>query len=122
MDISLQSPSGKAPAALQWETTVEGAGLTVTQDAAPRKPNTPAGKSIRCAAKSTASKTQTFFCLLAGGVDPIPNGNVALIRLGLLRGKQTAPVRIRVGNVIGVGKDLQRTSIRAVELVLPLAR
>jgi hypothetical protein len=122
VEILLDSPAGKAPVALQWETTLESVDLTFVQDALPLKPNAVPGKSIRCAPKSKTAGAQTFVCMLAGGVDPIPNGAVARLQLTRASGKSTTPVRVRIDQAIGVYKDLRRVSMKPVELVAPAGR
>jgi hypothetical protein len=123
IEVSLSSPTGKGPTSLQFETTIEGAGVLFVQDPPPSSPGAPPSpKSMRCAPKNSTAKGQTSLCILVGGIDPIPNGKVARLQLGRTEQKGTDPVRVRIDNAFGVYTDLRRISIKPVELAAPVSR
>lgn len=75
MEVSLNSPAGKQPVALQWETVfpvelleLEGSGA----EASPAARDS--GKLVTCAAR----KAYSLVCILAGGRKPIANGSIAI--------------------------------------------
>jgi hypothetical protein len=77
VEISLESPAGKAPAALKWETVFPAQLLQIdgngpTPSGAARE----LGKSLTCA----PPKAYSYVCTLAGGEKPFGNGPIATFR------------------------------------------
>jgi hypothetical protein len=75
LEVLLNSPAGKAPLALQWETVFPAQLL----DPEGNRPETGAaakdsGKSVTCAVR----KAYSLICVLAGGQKPITNGSIAI--------------------------------------------
>src|SRR5580698_1636319 len=76
MEVSLNSPAGKAPVALQWETVFPAGLLDLEgngQEAGTAAKDS--GKSLKCAVQ----KSSSVICVLAGGQKPIANGVIAIL-------------------------------------------
>ena len=83
VEISLKSPQGKEPAALQWEATIPTAELNlIDKEIAIGPAAKEAGKSVTCAVKGRTDKTLTSVCILAGGRQQIQNGVRAIFVWG----------------------------------------
>jgi hypothetical protein len=121
IEISLQSPKGKGPVALQWETIIPTAELSlIDKDAAISPAAREAGKSVACAVKGRTDKTLTSVCILAGGQQQIQNGVVALLRLRVSPEAPTGPSRIRLEGGIAVVKDVTEFQMKPVETVVSI--
>jgi hypothetical protein len=121
IEISFQSPPGKEPSALQWEATIPSTQLDfVEQSMAPGPAAQAAGKSVSCALKTPASGTRTSVCILYGGLEPIHNGVVAVLRLHISREAKPGTARIRVDQGLAVSKDLKKVVLDPVEAVVKI--
>lgn len=119
IEISFQAPSGREPAALQWETVLP-AQLTFLDETMPAGPAAKAaGKSVTCAVKTKAGES-TSTCILYGGQEPLHNGVIAVLRLKVSPTAQSGIVRIRVGQAAAVSKDLQKTPLDPVEAAIKI--
>lgn len=108
--LTLQSPPEKAAAALQWEFTfppnvaVELADITVGSAAAS------AEKSITCRARGNAKDAgqgSVYACILAGGLKPIPNGPIALVRYRVPMEIKQIAEKVQAGKAVGATVDLK---------------
>ena len=115
--VFLKSPRGRGPAAVQWEARIPSAQLSL-RDVAIGAAAQQAGKSIRCAVKGKTVDTQTSVCILAGGVQQIQDGPIALLRLSVSPQSPLGPARIRVERAITVAKDLTEIPMKPVEAVV----
>jgi hypothetical protein len=121
VEISLKSPQGKEPAALQWEATIPTAELNfVDQEIAIGPAAKEAGKSITCAVKGKPDKTLTSVCILAGGQQPIQNGVIALLMLKVPEGAPIGPARIQVERAMAVSRDVTEVPIKPIETVVSI--
>jgi len=77
VEISMASPSGKAPTILKWDTIFPAQLLDVV-GSGPEvgRAGKDSGKSIAC----TMQKPYSYTCILFGGLKPVENGVIAIIR------------------------------------------
>jgi len=121
IEISLKSPQGKEPAALQWEATIPTAELSlVDQQIAVGPAAKEAGKSVTCAVKGKPDKTLTSVCILAGGQQQIQNGVIALLMLKVPEGAPIGPARIQVEGAIAVSRDVIEVPMKPIETVVSI--
>jgi hypothetical protein len=76
-----------------------------------------AGKALNCSMKldrSVTSDSFTSICIVAGGIQPIPNGVVALLQLQVSPDAQIASHRVQVAG-LAVSKDLKETRLKVIE-------
>jgi hypothetical protein len=119
--LSLQSPSGKAPVALQWEFTFPSNVVVDLADIVAGSAAESAEKSLTCRAveqKNGAGQGSLYGCILAGGQKPIPNGPVATVRYRVPSETRQIAEKIRVGKVIGVSADLKRIEIQDLQAAI----
>jgi hypothetical protein len=119
--IILDSPPGKAPAALQWELSVPPAVAIDKGDIKVGKAAKAAGKSITCAAKPgrlAVPGGARYACVLAGGKDIIGQGQVATVGYREQADVGGAPIRVAIENILGVSQDLKRIDIPNVDAIL----
>jgi hypothetical protein len=115
--ISLKSPPGKGPAAVQWEAIIPAAQLSLS-DVAIGPAAREAGKSVSCAVKGRTESTLTSVCILAGGRQELPSGPIALLRLRVSPQASLGAARIRVERAIAVSKDATEVPMKPVETVV----
>jgi len=123
LELSMESPAGKEPLALQWDTRIPVARLTLADDrfllgATAQE----AGKSLNCAVKEKTAETYTLRCILAGGQKPIPNGTIAMLKLKIAKNAPIGAAPIRVDQGTAVSKDLKQVPLDAVEAVVAIRR
>lgn len=119
IEISLKSAPGKEPQVLQWETTIPAAQLSFVDDDMSAGPAAQAaGKSFACALKTNAAGTRTSLCILAGGLQQIQNGVVALLWLRILPQAPIGPVQVRTERGIAVMKGLKEVPLPPEETVV----
>jgi hypothetical protein len=119
IEISLKSPQGQEPAALQWEATIPTAKLSlIDKEIAIGPAAKEAGKSVTCAVKGQTDKALTSVCILAGGRQQIQNGVIALLMLKVPQEAPIGPARIRVERAVAVSKDVTEVPIKPVETVV----
>jgi len=123
IELSLESPAGKESLALQWDTKVPIAQVSLLNDKILVGPTAQeVGKSLNCAVKEKTAETYTSRCILAGGHSPISNGAIAILRLEISRNARIGSARIRVEQGIAVSKDLKQVPLDAVETVVAIRR
>jgi hypothetical protein len=109
--ILLKTSPGKEPAALQWEIaapaeiTIEFAGIVASSEAEG------AGKTLTCAAKKGAEAGRVYACVLAGGVKPVPEGAIAIVRYSAGARAQAGEVKVRLEKAAGASVDLRKLPI-----------
>jgi energy-converting hydrogenase Eha subunit A len=119
IEISLKSPQGKEPAALQWEATIPTAELNlIDKEIAIGPAAKDAGKSVVCAVKGKTDKALTSVCILAGGQRQIQNGVIAVLMLKVPLNAPIGPARIRVERAIAVSKDVIELPIKPIDTVV----
>jgi hypothetical protein len=110
--LSLESPPGKEPLALQWEVVypspqlgAEGSDFTAGQAAKA------SGKSLTCAGKPADADTYVYRCILAGGQKAIGNGPVATLTFHIRSAARTGTAAVQIQNAAGVSASLKKIDI-----------
>ena len=120
--VFLDSPQGQAPVALQWEFQIPPAVKISTADIAVGKAAESAGKSLACAVRTgrQAAGGTRYACILAGGVQPIPNGNIAVVRYEVPAGGRRERVGVILENAVGVSVEAKSTGIQGTTAVITI--
>ena len=121
--VAIDSPSGKAPVALQWEFWVPPVIVIRIADITAGKAAESAGKSLTCAIrrnKLPMERRIMIACILAGGTDPIPNGPIAVVRYHAQWDTEGAQIRVAVENILGVSVDLKAIPIPNVDEIIDI--
>jgi hypothetical protein len=120
IQLSLVSPDGKTPLALQWDTSVPVA-LDIVDWAIPKGSAVEGlGKTLTCAAAERSAEKIPSRCILAGGQKPIPDGPVAILRLRISRDVQAGSARIRLDQGIAASRDLKQVPLGPVETAVTI--
>jgi hypothetical protein len=117
-EVTIDSPSGKAPVALQWEFSIPPVIVINIADITVGKAAESVRKGLTCATRSnklTTHRRTTVACILAGGKDPIPNGPIARVQYHVQWDTQGAQIRVAVENILGVSIDLKPIPISKVD-------
>jgi hypothetical protein len=112
--ILLNSPEGKAPVALQWEFRVPTALVMTAADVTVGQAAESRGKSVVCAAggKGPVPKDGVrYTCILAGGINRIANGPVAVVHYRVESSAQRGRTQVAIESAKGVSLDLKSTAI-----------
>ncbi len=112
--VTIDSPPGKAPQALQWDFSVPPVIEIATTDITIGKAAESARKSLTCAKKATTPAKQRgtrLACILAGGQDPIGNGPIAVVQYRAQWDVKGAPITVAIENILGASTDLKRIPI-----------
>ena len=123
IEVSLESPAGKEPLGVQWETKLPSAQVGLVDDkvligSAAQQ----AGKALSCVLKQKNAADYILRCILVGGQQPIPNGTLALLRLRISPKAQTGPARIRLEQGLAVSKDLKNLPLGPVETTVRIQK
>jgi hypothetical protein len=121
--VALDSPTGKAPVALQWEISVPPAIAIGMADITIGKAAESAGKSLTCAprtAKPPLQRRTAYACILAGGQKPISNGPIAEVRYRAQWDVKGSPIRVVIEKILGVSADLKRIPIPNVDAIIKI--
>jgi len=118
LEISLDSAPGKEPVALQWDVTIPAGQLSFVEHDPPAGPAARAAdKSMACVVKLLKLKDAdkfTLVCIVAGGLKPIPNGLVALLRLQVSPEARVESQQVYLRG-FAVDKDAGETPFKEVE-------
>ena len=121
MLLTLQSPPGKAPVALQWEFTFPQSVVVDLADIVAGSAAESVEKSLTCRAvekASNAAKRSVYGCILAGGKKPIPNGPIATVHYRVPLEIRHIAEKVRVGKAVGVTADLKRIEIQGLDAAI----
>ena len=119
--LTLESPPGKAPVALQWEFTFPPNVAVDLADIAAGNAAESAQKALTCRAvekTKDAGRGSMYGCILAGGQKPIPNGPVAAVRYRVPLEIRPIAENVRVGKAIGVTADLKQVKLDSMQGVI----
>jgi hypothetical protein len=119
--LTLQSPSGRAPLALQWEFTFPQNVAVDLADIVAGSAAESAEKSLTCRVfekTKDSSPGSVYGCILAGGVRPIPNGPVAIVRYRVPAEIRQIAGRVQVKKAVGVTADLKKIEIEGVQAAI----
>lgn len=109
VELSLDSPAGKAPAALQWETIFPAQLMEIEGEASETgRAAKESGKSVTCAER----KAYAYVCILAGDQKPIANGPIAIFHFKIRTEAQAGTSAIRIERAEGVTVDLRRLTLK----------
>jgi hypothetical protein len=123
IEISLKSPQGKEPAALQWEATIPSSQLNLVDKQITAGPAAQeAGKSVACALKGRTDQTVTSVCILAGGQREIRDGVVATLILKVPQEAPIGPAWIRLERAIAVSAGATEVPIESVKSKISISR
>jgi hypothetical protein len=110
--ISLNSPAGSAPLALQWEIIFpaqileEGGNGPETGRAA-----SDSGKSLTC----NRRKTYSYVCILVGSQKPVANGPIAIVHLKIRTEARGGTTVVRVERAEAATADLKKLTVKDAE-------
>ena len=109
VEISLDSPKGKAPATLQW-VTVFPAQLLEMESRGPEagRAAKDSGKTVTCAER----KPYSHVCILTGGKGPIANGPIATFHFKIRTNAPPGTSAVRIEGAQGVTLNLQTVSLK----------
>jgi hypothetical protein len=114
--VSLISPAGKEPVGLQWTIRFELPIAFTPKDVSVGEAGATAEKQITCASgKTSASRVFTYKCLLVGGMKPIANGAVFVIRYRLAESAVRPIVKFHLVDCLAVLQSL-RGEVQGVNL------
>ena len=119
--LTLQSPPGKAPLALQWEITFPQNVAVDLEDMVAGSAAQSAEKLLTCRAfekTKEAAEGSVYGCILAGGEKPIPNGPVAIVRYRVPSEIRQISGKVRVGKALGVTADIKKIEIEGVQAAI----
>src|ERR1019366_6147297 len=119
--LTLASPQGKAPAALQWEFTFPPNVVVDLADIAAGSSAESAQKALTCRSvekTKDAGQGSVYGCILAGGQKPIPNGPVPAVLCGFPLNVRQIAEKVRVGKAIGATGDLKRVGFEGAQAVI----
>ena len=121
--VTIDSPPGKAPVALQWEFSIPPVIVIGLPDITIGKAAESAGKFLTCANRPNKPAIQRRIrvaCILAGGKDPIPNGPIAVVQYHAQWDVEGAQIRVAVENILGVSVDLKAIPIPNVDEIIDI--
>jgi hypothetical protein len=121
--VTVDSPRGKEPVALQWDFSVPPAIAIRTVDITIGKAAESARKSLTCAAQATKPAMQRrmkYTCVLAGGQDAISNGPIAVVQYRAQWDVKGAPIRVAIENILGASADLKRIPIPSADAIIDI--
>jgi hypothetical protein len=117
--LTLNSPPGKAPVALQWELTIPPNVAVDVADITVGSAMESAQKALSCRLVERARDPGTVYaCVLAGGQKPIPNGPVAAVRYRVPVEIRHIAEKVRVGKVVGSTLDLKKLDLEGAEATI----
>ncbi len=117
MEVSLNSPAGKQPVALQWETVFPAGLLELEGSGAEAGPAAKdSGKSVTCAAR----KAYSVVCVLAGGQKPIPNGTIAIFHFEIRADARAGTSAFTIQGAEAATVDVQEIPLKNAEGALTI--
>jgi hypothetical protein len=123
LSLTIDSPTGKALVALQWEFSVPPAVEIKLSDITAGNAAQAARKSLTCSLKGTdaaRSRRMRYACILAGGQSPIGNGPLVEVQYRAQWDVKGAPVRVAIENILGVSAVLKRIPIPNVDATIDI--
>jgi hypothetical protein len=119
--LTIQSPPGKAPVALQWQFAFPRNVVIDLSDIAAGSAAESAEKSLTCRAvdkTKDAGGASVYNCILAGGQKTIPNGPVAAVRLRIPSEIRQIAEKIHVAKALAVSNDLKGVEIAEIQTAI----
>ena len=119
--VFLDSPQGMAPVALQWEFQIPPAVKIGAADIVAGKAAEASGKSLTCGVRANQPADGVrYACILAGGVKPIANGSIAIVRYEVPAGVRRERVGVILENVVGASLDAKSAGIKGTTAVITI--
>jgi hypothetical protein len=116
--ITLTSPAGKNPVALQWKMVLPEEVRIDLKEIVPGSAAESVQKSITCAAakdhpaaKEQSGSGQAYSCILAGGEKTISDGPVAVVKYKINEKPHVRTLNIQLLDAFGVSIDLKKLAI-----------
>ena len=118
--LKLDSPSGKAPVALQWNFSLPPCVTVEPSDLNAGSAAESADKTLTCAASNPKPPGggTIYRCILYGGEKPISNGTVATVLYRVAKNSARSSDKISARNVLGVSADTKPIPMADVEITL----
>jgi len=114
--ISVKSPPDKEPVALQWTTVIStGASGLEVDDLSAGPAAKSAGKMMSCTEPESDGGTHPIVCIMAGGLGPIEDGVVALLRFRVSPEAKAGATPLRIEDGLAISAGRQRISLPKVE-------
>jgi len=121
--LTIDSPPGKAPVALQWKFSVPPVIAINTSEITTGKAAQSAQKTITCATiatKPAMTRRVKYACILAGGQNPIGDGPVAVVPYRVQWDAKGVQIRVAVENILGASADLKLIQIPSVDEIIEI--
>jgi hypothetical protein len=119
--LTLASPQGKAPLALQWEFTFPPHVVVDLADIVAGSAAESAQKALTCRAmqqKKDIGQGSVYSWILAGGQKPIPNGPIAIMRYQVPPEIRQIAEKVRLGKAVGATADLRKIELEGTQAVI----
>jgi hypothetical protein len=114
--LTLSSPEGKAPAALQWDIAYPSPKIGIGEkDVIAGGAAESSGKDLTCAGHPEGAGTYVYRCVLAGGVKPIRNGTLAIIKFQVRPTTLPGPVIVEIRNAQGASAEAAKVEIASTQ-------
>jgi len=112
-EITITTPAGSPqPASLEWTVTFPSRDLTLIGDGPTIDPvRQTAGKMLVCRGTWKKNMTYSYHCLLAGGVTPLADGPVAILRFQIRAGARPAVHPLELENLKAVTAAAKTTRL-----------
>jgi hypothetical protein len=113
--ISLTSPAGSAPAALQWELSYPAEQITIERkNLVVGSAAQSAGKELSCAGRwLKAPQTYAYKCVLAGGQKTMHDGTVALVTFNVPGTASPGRAVLQLSEALGASPEAKEIKIKA---------
>jgi hypothetical protein len=118
--LTLESPAGKAPLALQWEFAFPPNVVVDAEDIVAGSAAESAQKALICRPLKTKGGGQglLYSCILAGGQRPVPNGPVAVVRYRIAAEIRQIAEKVGVAKALGVTADLKSVELASTQAAI----
>lgn len=118
--MTLKPRAGQALTALEWEflfpnsLRIEPAGV-VTSGAAEAS-----GKSVACAVRPPRESNQVLACLVAGGVKPLPEGTIVIVRFVAANDAKRGDANLRIEKIAAVSASSDRIMLANIKVLITI--
>ena len=113
--IVLKPKAEKPIAALQWELVYREGIRIEPSGVVPGTASEAAGKSLTCARKPAAGADSILACILAGGVQTISAGAIAIVRFEAVKDSPKGERNVAVQKIIGVSPTLESIPVETTK-------
>jgi len=113
--IVLKPKAEKPIAALQWELVYRDRIRIEPSGVVPGTASEAAGKSLTCARKPAGGADSILACILAGGVQTISAGAIAIVRFEAVKDSPKGERSVAVQKIIGVSPTLESIPVETTK-------